>query len=110
MNLQNSQEQQDMLTLADRMWEGYFKTKVLELLMQSDINMKSFVANVKTAYNATTKRIAVQRPFDSTAISVACAASMRSASVGDKVICVSFGFGGNSANTVVLCAADFSNI
>ena len=105
-----SEEQQAMLNLANRMWDGFFAGKVVELLKTLNVNVQSYIANVVTAYDSGTGRVVVQRPFDTTNISVPCVASMQGVSVGDKVLVVTFGFGGNASNSVVFCKADYSNL
>lgn len=95
------QEVEQMKIFADQLW-GYFKPKIKDMMRT---NVKFFRAKVVS--NPGDGTLVVQKPFDSTTLTLPCTQTMESAQANSQVIVFVLG---NLSNAVVVSDGKFSSL
>lgn len=104
MNGEKGNASEEMFNFASTMWRRFFRRKVKEMpeLRHSLLGYKAQVVT-----NNGDGTLTVQRPFESTTLTLRCSASLSGAVAGDPVLIVALG---GLENAFILCKTDFSNL
>lgn len=98
-----SSEAEAMQELAEMLWDRYFKVRIKDVLLRH--SLEGYKAQVVT--NNGDGTLTVQRPFESTTLTLKRAASLSNALPGDQVLIVALG---SMSNAFILCKTDLSNL
>ncbi len=95
----------DLASFAQRLWDNFFARKLKE---SQRSGVRYYRAEVTGA--AADGKLAVKRPFDTQETALPYVSSMAGAQVGEQVVVLVFGDGGNAGNRVVFMYPDGRNL